>query len=757
MSWINEFWGSSVAIPLSVIVLTVISLLSWRNQGRQIILVLTLVLYTRYLVWRGLYTLNADDWSSLLVSWTVYTAEVYAFIQVLLFAYHAWSPLERKPVRLSSYPTVDVFITVVDEPLNILRRTVVGCTNQKYPEDRYRVQILDDGKRDDVQRLAASMNCGYIRRADRLHAKAGNLNHALQQTRGEIVAIFDVDHVPTADFLHDTVGMFQDQQVAFVQTPHHFYNPDIFQKNLRTEGVLKNEQALFYRVLQSGRDRHNSAFFAGSCGLFRRRVLEEIGGFRTETVTEDIHTSMVIHAKGYHSCYLNKVLAAGLMPETFEGMIKQRVRWATGHVQILFRSNPLTMRGLSLHQRLGYFASIFYFVHGIPRVICLVAPLFALLFGITPVVADLPTILNFFGSYYLATLLMLRVVSRGTRNAFWSDIYETADSMALSLAVLKTALSPRRQRPFVITPKGTKQEKVGVTRFYYSMPHLVVMGLLVAGLVTGIRLWWQNVSVPGLEISLFWGGINLILVSVALMVAAELPEWRTLFRIKRRRLCEVVTEKQHLQGVVADINETGACIHLSEPLADSEGRLRCRIQAAVGGEHLTLEAIICRQKRISATSVEIGAKFVEMEENDIRALIAMAFSDSSVWNQQEVQPGIFQSMWSVLRAFNKLFAKSRTSNRRHLRTPYRQECRLVFRDRIVAGKLDEISQEGFSVHIPGTVDLIDDQGVLYVDRISGKIRRTWVMQDKDTVMAGFTIEQIQRGADQWQALTTRAA
>ena len=470
MNWMHDFYDSSVAIPLSLIVLATISLLSWRKQGRQIILVLTLLLYTRYLVWRGLYTLNTADWSSLLVSWTVYTAELYAFIQVLLFAYHAWSPLERKAVRLTSYPTVDIFVTVVHEPLEILRRTLIGCMNRKYPQDRYRVYVLDDGQRDEVQRLAASLNCEYIRRPNRLHAKAGNLNHALQHTNGEIIAIFDVDHVPTKDFLYDTVGLFHDEKVAIVQTPHHFYNPDIFQKNLQIEGVLKNEQALFYRVLQSGRDRHNSAFFAGSCGLLRRRVLQEIGGFRTETVTEDIHTSMMIHAKGYRSCYLNKVLAAGLMPETFESSMKQRVRWATGHIQILFQTNPLTMRGLSLAQRLGYFSSIFYFCHGIPRLICLVAPLCALLFGMTPVVADVPSILVFFGSYYVATLVMLRTVSRGTRNAFWSDIYETADSIALSWATLKTALSPRRRRPFVITQKGITEEKRGSSQFYLVYP-----------------------------------------------------------------------------------------------------------------------------------------------------------------------------------------------------------------------------------------------------------------------------------------------
>lgn len=110
--------------------------------------------------------------------------------------------------------------------------------------------------------------------------------------------------------------------------------------------------------------------YAGSCGLFRRRVLQEIGEFRTETVTEHIHTSMAIHAKGYRSCYFNKVLAVGRTPESFESSMKQRIRWATGHVQIFFQTNPFTMRGLTLHQRIGYFASIFYFLHGLPRVVC---------------------------------------------------------------------------------------------------------------------------------------------------------------------------------------------------------------------------------------------------------------------------------------------------------------------------------------------------------------------------------------------------
>jgi len=756
MTWFNHFYSSSVAVPLSLVVLAAISLLSWKKRGHQIILALTLFLYVRYLLWRGLYTLNTGDWASLLVSWTVYTAEAYAFVQILLFAYHAWSPLERQPVPLRRYPHVDIFVTVVDEPLSILRRTLIGCVNQDYPKDRYRVHVLDDGQRDEIRALAASLNCGYIRRADRQHAKAGNLNHALQKTSGEIIAIFDVDHVPTSSFLKDTVGFFQDEQVAFVQTPHHFYNPDVFQRNLQLEGSLKNEQALFYRVLQAGRDRHNSAFFAGSCGLFRRRVLMEIGGFRTETVTEDIHTSMVIHAKGYRSCYLNKVLAAGLMPETFESCIKQRVRWAIGHVQILFQTNPFTMRGLTLPQRIGYFASIFYFLHGVPRIICLVAPLFALLLGIIPVTADVPSLVNFFGSYYLATLVMLRTASRGTRNAFWSDIYETAGSIAVSWATFKTAIRPWKKRPFVITPKGVAQERRGLSRFSCILPHLIIMGLLIVGLVTGIRLWIAKTPLPGLEVSLFWGAVNLILVGVAILAAAELPEWRRTFRIRRRLPCHLVRGEESLNGIVKDINETGALIRVNKQFVKGDGPIRCSVKNQAG-DRLTVKGRLCRQEEVSPNAVEIGLKFIDVDEKIADSLIAATFSDFRVWNQPEVEPGIFQSLWSLIRVFRKVVTTSRKSHRSDLRIPYQDHCLLVLPDRTLEGTVEQISATGLSVNIPGTVDLVGEYGTLYVESIALKVRRRWAMQCEGTVLAGFTIEQVDKGADQWRELTSLAA
>jgi cellulose synthase (UDP-forming) len=745
-----------LSVAVSILTLGVIGLFCWKGIGRQVIVVLTVLLYARYIVWRGAYTINTEDLSSLLLGWSVYLAELYAFVQILLLAYHTWNPLERTPVALTQYPTVDIFVTVVNEPLHILRRTLIGCLHQDYPKDRYRVYVLDDGQREDIRTLAKHLECGYLRRADRAHAKAGNLNHALQQTAGDLLAIFDVDHVPTSSFLRKTVGFFNDPKVAFVQTPHHFYNPDIFQKNLRLEGVLKNEQSLFYRVLQAGRDRHNSAFFAGSCGLFRRGPLQEIGGFRTETVTEDIHTSMALHAQGYRSCYLNEVLAVGLAPETFESFIKQRVRWAMGHVQILVQSNPLLMRGLTVHQRLGYFTSILYFLHGLPRLIAVGAPLGALLFGIIPVVADLPSLVHFFGAYYVSTLLMLRTVSRGTRNAFWSDVYETAGCMALGWAAIKTLMQPWKKRPFVITPKGQQQEQRGFSKFSYVVPHLVLFGLLVAGLSNGVYHWLNGGDMPGLAVSLFWGSINLVLLAVAMLSAVELPEWRKAMRVRCQIPCVVISPEGQVTGTVEDLSEHGGLVVVPHPLRTEAPEILLSL-ATPHGDRVTVTARVRRQVRRSPESVGIGLEFLHLEAKTVYALLALMSADAQICNQPEVEPGIGRSLWSLLSVLRMLYPLSRSSQRRHRRVRFHQTCRLEFRGRALAGTVHDVTLGGLSVKTAASLDLLGEDGILYLEHFVVKVRRMWAMECEGEMMVGFRIERIDRGADQWRELHSLAA
>src|SRR5262249_19837975 len=282
----------------------------------------------------------------------------------------------------SRWPSVDVFIPTYNEPLSVVRATVLASLAMDYPAGQMKVFILDDGRRKEFRDFAAEAGVGYISRSDNAHAKAGNINHALQQTTGDYVAIFDSDHVPTSSFLQLTLGWFlRDQNLGMVQTPHHFYSPDPFERNLRLFRKIPNEGELFHRLVQDGNDLWNASFFCGSCAVLRRAALNEIGGIAVETVTEDAHTALRMQRRRWNTAYINIPQAAGLATETLAAHIGQRIRWARGMIQILRLENPLFAGGLTLSQRLCYFNATTHFLFALPRLIFLTIPLVYLLFG----------------------------------------------------------------------------------------------------------------------------------------------------------------------------------------------------------------------------------------------------------------------------------------------------------------------------------------------------------------------------------------
>ena len=110
-----------------------------------------------------------------------------------------------------------------------------------------------------------------------------------------------------------TMGWFlKDSQLGMLQTPHHFYSPDPFERNLGIFRQIPNEGALFYGIIQNGSDLWNATFFCGSCAVLRRTALEEIGGVAVETVTEDAHTSLRMQRRGWNTAYIRYPQAGGL-------------------------------------------------------------------------------------------------------------------------------------------------------------------------------------------------------------------------------------------------------------------------------------------------------------------------------------------------------------------------------------------------------------------------------------------------------------
>lgn len=454
-------------------------------RWRLPVIVLNLAISMRYLWWRGTETLNWESGWGMTISLTVYLAELYGFLVVLhhyLIATRSSRPRAEPPAP-DRQLTVDVLIATYNEDAEILYRTIVGCQAMDY--DRKRIHVLDDGRREEIRDLCRKLEVGYITRDDRAGAKAGNLNNGLSRTSGELVVTFDADHVPVRSFLKATVGFFANAKVAQVQTPHHFYNPDLFQDRLCIRDYIANEQDMFYHVIQPGRDVYNSSFYCGSGAVFRRAALEDIFGFPTETVTEDLHTSMLLHARGWKSIYVNKDLSAGLAPESYSAYLIQRRRWARGTFQTILREGGLFLKGLSFMQRLNYLATLWYWLYGLPRVIYLLAPLCFLLLGLQPlIVKDVSELLTFYLPHLAISIVGFQLVNLGLRRIFWSDVYESCISVQMALAALIGPFTGRGAG-FVVTPKGRQAQESNGGLARLGWPLWVLASLSAIGFLTG--------------------------------------------------------------------------------------------------------------------------------------------------------------------------------------------------------------------------------------------------------------------------------
>lgn len=501
------------------------------------LIVLSVTASTRYLWWRINYTLNWDQtldmfWGLLLVA-----AEIYTWIILILgYIQTAW-PLNRTPTPLPAgreeWPSVDVFIPTYNEPMSVVKPTVFAAIGMDWPPEKLNIYILDDGRRSEFREFAAKIGVGYMIRPDNFHAKAGNLNHAMTKTNGEFIAIFDCDHLPTRSFLQISMGWFQrDPKLALLQTPHHFFSPDPFERNLGLFRTMPNEGELFYGLIQDGNDLWNATFFCGSCAVLRRGPLEQVGGIAVETVTEDAHTALKFKRLGYTSAYLSIPQAAGLATESLSAHIGQRIRWARGMAQIFRLDNPFLGRGLSWAQRVCYGNAMMHFFNGGPRLVFLTAPLAYLLFHAyviyTPALAVMLYVLPHMAH---ANLTNSRIQGEH-RKSFWGEVYETVLAWYIVRPTMVALINPRLGT-FNVTAKGGLVESeyfdIGI-----SLPYLVLVGFCLAGFVAGIvRLFFG----PGNEIgttlfNLFWILYNLVLLGAAAAVAEESKQVRRSHRVQ---------------------------------------------------------------------------------------------------------------------------------------------------------------------------------------------------------------------------------
>jgi cellulose synthase catalytic subunit (UDP-forming) len=577
-------------------------------------------------------------------------AEGYAILVLLLGYIQTLWPLRRAPVPLpddpNDWPAVDLLIPTLDEPLSMVRFTALAAMNIDWPANKLNVYILDDGRRAEFRAFAEGAGIGYISRDDNRHAKAGNINHALQRLDAPFVAVFDCDHVPTRSFLQLTMGWFlRDRKLAMLQTPHHFYSPDPFERNLDMFRTVPGEDELFYGVVQDGNDFWNATCFCGSCAVLRRSALNQAGGMAVETVTEDAHTSLRMQMRGWNTAYINIPQAAGLATERLSGHVRQRIRWARGMVQILRIENPILAPGLRPAQRLCYLNAMLHFLYALPRLIFLTAPLLYLIFGST----NIPGIWIAIAAYAVPHLLLSNLTNSRIqgqhRHSFWNEIYETVMAPYILLPTLMAVLSPGRGR-FNTTAKGGLVDReffdARIARPYLLLLAFNLFGLLCAGArlfqfpTFSVPPWLSLVNWPAhlyhgdrvgtICINLLWTLFNLTILGVAIAVARESPQRRRTARVAMAVPSDLILpDGSMIQGVTSDLSGGGVRTLVHQAMRAKVGDPIRFVFPVLDGT-ATLPATI-----VAIDGSELRAQFDSLNMQEDEALSMILYSRADSW------------------------------------------------------------------------------------------------------------------------------
>jgi cellulose synthase (UDP-forming) len=472
--------------------------------------------------------------------------------------------------------------------------------------------------------MCEELGARYVARpAPRRHAKAGNINYALEQVEAEFIVTLDADHVPRPELLERMLGYFADERVAVVQAPQHFYNRG-FQHPRDDDDPLRNEQSIFFDAICRGKDRHNAAFWCGCPSVIRREALASVGGVATDTVVEDAHTSMRLHAAGWEIVFHPEVMALGIAPEEIGAFLVQRGRWARGSLQMLRRDPPMLKRGLSWTQRLEYTANCMHFLEGPQRLVGFLIPPIVLISGIAPIDAGPLLYAALFLPQVVLVPLASRALTRGRYRLLEGERYAVA-RMTPYLRAMPALLGGRGG--FQVTPKGGRTARTSVARALW-LP--IAMGVVTAGAVAyqavAQALGLPSQLSPGANaITVVWATANIALVAAVVAWARSVRHVRFSHRFPVAVPAVYVAGRGAADSpaMVEDLSRDGLSMRVSEPRAVGE---RLRIVLLLDEGPVEVAGYVARAEGgHDPASWSLGIEFDDLEPRVADAIVEWCF------------------------------------------------------------------------------------------------------------------------------------
>ena len=585
------------------------------ERARAAMVAVMVALMWRYMMWRWTGTLPP---AGLTVEYVV--GLVFAVVETATLAGSTISLIflarssNRSPdadrnaswlVGLDPPPLVDVFICTYNEEAAILERTIVGAASMDYP--RYRVWVLDDGRRPWLEELSRRQGVGYLTRPDNAHAKAGNINNGLKHVAAlaetpDFVSILDADFVPTPQFLRRTMSLFREADVGIVQTPQHFINPDPLQTNLSMARVWPDEQRYFFDVVMASKDAWGASFCCGTSSVIRFKELQGIGGFPTDSVTEDYLVTLKMKSAGFRTIYLNERLSLGLAPEGLKEYITQRSRWALGFVQIVMGALGPFRRGnglqpidrISLVETFLYWSANYSF-----RLLGIFVPILYWLLNINAVQANVADTLNYYLPHFMAQILIMGWMARGRVIPIMSDVTQLLAASQILQAVAHGLIKPKGQK-FQVTAKGGDRSKLFVQWPLLKL-FLVYLALTAAGVIWAFAFEDGTKLRDSSALCLFWSWYNMIVLTIACMVCIEQPRYRS-------------TERLAAGGEATIVAGAAASLHRVLDLSLGGVRLLGAPQAQAGSEiTVAFEGLWLPAKIVRCGEHDFAVRFEEAD------------------------------------------------------------------------------------------------------------------------------------------------
>ena len=455
-------------------------------------------------------------------------------------------------------PTVDVLICTYNEDLELLAKTIIAAQKLKYPKEKLNVYVLDDGNREKLRKMCEEYNVNYITRTKNTNAKAGNINNALQYINGELFVVFDADMICKNNFLERTVGYFIDENLAFVQTPQTYYNPDIYQYNISKK--FSNEQDFFMRYIESARNTKEAVLHVGTNAVFRRKFVDSVGGYPTTSITEDMALGLKLQAEGYNSIFVNESLVCGLSASTYPDLVKQRDRWCRGNLQVLKHNKKTIFKKLKWKQKLIYLDGVLYWFTGLIKLTYIITPIIYLLTGI--VIVNLPPtfllplfLLAFIGQILISKLILPKEISKNYFKFFEiGEFYHTIIAPHLSFSVVKHFFFSDMK--FSVTSKKVSSLK---GRFYFKLAfvHILLFVFSIVSLIIGTINLGKTIAYQPYFINLFWILYNIPGLILSIKIAYQPPRQlvNEAIPVKTKSVLQIKLKNNTIMADILEVSE----------------------------------------------------------------------------------------------------------------------------------------------------------------------------------------------------------